>query len=78
LIDGLGNLLAYVTGIATESELTKLEQRLQILESFVSDTQEVSRTQLGHLLAAERLLARKVDIILDDVKKNAHEVNMYM
>jgi len=44
LFDGLGNLLAYVTGIATESEYTKLEQRLKILESFVSDNQDVSRT----------------------------------
>jgi len=78
LFDGFGNLLAYVTGIATETELNKLEQRLQILESFVSDTQEVSRTQLGHLLAAERLLACRVDVILEDVKNNAHEVNMHM
>jgi len=69
LFDGLGNVLAYVTGIATESELTNLEQRLQILESFVSDNQDASRTQLGHLLVAERLLTHRVDVILDDVKK---------
>jgi len=78
LFDGLGNLLAYVTGIATENELTKLEQRLQILKSFVSDNQDVSRTQLGYPLVAKRLLARRVHVILDDVNKNAHEVNMHM
>jgi len=78
LFDGVGNLLAYVTGIATGNDLNKLEQRLQILESFVSDTQEVSRAQLGHLLVAERFLACRVDVILEDVKTNAHEVNMHM
>jgi len=40
LFNGLGNILAYVTGIATENDLNKLEQRLQILESFVSDNQD--------------------------------------
>jgi len=78
LFDAIGNVLAYVTGIATESDLNLLEQRLRILESFVSDTQEVSRTELGHLLVAKRLLARRVDIILGDVKTHAHDVNMHM
>jgi len=32
LFDGVWRLLAYVTGKATESDLTRLEQRLQILE----------------------------------------------
>jgi len=78
LFDRVENLLAYVTGIATKNELNKLEQRLQVLKSFVSDTQEVSRTQLGYLLVGERLFAHRVDVILEDVKKNAHEVNMHM
>jgi len=63
---------------ATESDLTRLEQRLQILESFVFDNQESIRTQLGHFLVVERLLAHRVDVILDDVKRNAHEVGLHM
>jgi len=54
LFDALGNVLAYVTGIATEGDLNLLKQRLRILESFVSDNLKVSRTELGHLLVAER------------------------
>jgi len=30
LFNGVGNLLAYVTGLAIDTELNKLEQRLQI------------------------------------------------
>jgi len=44
LFDEVGRLLAYVTGIATESDLPRLEQRLQILDNFVSDNQDSSRT----------------------------------
>jgi len=75
LFDGLGNILAYVTGIATEGDLNVLEQRLRILESFVSDNQEVSRTELGHLLVAERLLACKMDVLLENIKTHAHAVD---
>jgi len=75
LFDGLGNILAYVTGIATEGDLNILEQRLRTLESFVSDNQEASRTELGHLLVAERLLARRMDVLLENVKTHAYSVD---
>jgi len=75
LFDALGNVLAYVTGIATAGDLNLLEQRLRILESFVSDNQEVSRTELGHLLVAEHLLARRMDVVLKNVKTHAHAVD---
>jgi len=78
LFEGVGRLLAYVTGIATESDLTRLEQRLRILESFVFDNHDSSRTQLGHLLVVERLFAHRVDVILEDFKTNAHEVGLHM
>jgi len=70
--------LSYITGTATEGDLNLLERRLQILESFVSDNQESSRTEFGHLLVAERLLARRVDTILEEVKSHAHEVNLHV
>jgi len=75
LFDRVCRLFPYVTGVATEGVLVKLQQGLQILENFISDNQDSSRLQMGHLLTAERLLARRVDDILGDVKKNAHAVS---
>jgi len=43
----------------------------KLSENFVSDNQDSSRTQLRHLLVIERLLAHRVDVILNDVKRNA-------
>jgi len=75
LFDGVGRLLSFITGVATDGDLIKLQQRLQIFENVISENQDSSRLQMGHLLTAERLLARRVDDKLGDFKRNAHAVS---
>jgi len=74
LVDGLGKLLRYVGGVATLEDVKKMQGRLSLLENYISDNQQGTRTELGRLLVAEKLLSRKMDLMLADVRGHALEV----
>jgi len=46
LINFAGDLLLFVTGVATQTELQGLYDRMQVLEQFISENQDSNRLQL--------------------------------
>jgi len=69
-----GDLLFYITGVATKTDLQSLQERMVQLENFLTDTQDSNRILLGQLLIAERLVLKRIDDIVANVKKHAASV----
>jgi len=58
LVDGFGKLLRYVAGVATVEEVKKMHGRLSLLENYISDNQQGTRSELGRLLVVEKLVSQ--------------------
>jgi len=71
LFNFAGDFLSYITGVATQSEVQGLYDRLQQLENFLTDNVDTNRLQIGQLITAERLVSKRIDDIVAKVKKHA-------
>jgi len=69
-----GDLHSYITGVATQTDLQSLQEPMVQLENFLNDKQDSNRIQLGQLLIAERLVSKRIDDIVANVKKHAASV----
>jgi len=52
-------------------DVTKLQDRIITLENFVSENQSETRTELARMMVAERLMAHRMDGIMQDIRNNA-------
>jgi len=71
LFNFAGEILSYITGVATQSELTGLYDRIIQLEIFLTDNMNTNHLQIGQLITAEKLVSKRIDDIVSKVKKHA-------